>query len=313
MIYTYYELQQQVLRRLDEVGQEATEANVKDYINNAHVRRVGQHRWSWTKTKPTVVYTVAGEHEVVLKHNLSSLLHVKNLRTGQRVDEITEREFEKLDLLSPPAGPVVRYMNWGTSPTARQPSTPIKVRVVSSSTSDVGSDYQFVVKGEDEDGNEVADLIIANGTIPVTGTVTFRRILGYAKLPGQWNGILTLTSEDAATTFLTLFPYEMGRQYQSLWLIERPGDAEPIQYRGYVQPLLMVNPYDQPLIPGGNSLILVYDALLEASTYIRDINPKDVARWQRLADEFERNLYNLELGTVTDTIDLPDDGWDDTF
>ena len=264
MIYTFAELKSQVLRKLDEVEQSTTEALVEDALNNAHEERCNQHPWSWMVSQPTEVTTRAGDREAMLKHNLQRLLYVRNLsNNGKELTHVPERTYAALrPTLTTLSGPAQRYVKWGLSPVARQPLTATALKVVSDNALDTGSTYRIAIKGEDAAGNERADVYDPTGTTAAAGTtgVTFRRLLQITKA-AEWNGNLTVTNTAGDETYLTLMPWEMGRQYQVLYLLELPTAAETLEYRGILQPLRMVNDYDQPLIPGGNALILVYAAL----------------------------------------------------
>src|SRR5262245_14943144 len=142
MVYTFYELQQQVLQRLDEVGQTTTTANVKLYLNNAHTRRCNQHPWQWMVTTPTTVTTRAGAREVVLKHNLQRLLEIRNQSTGKPLGEVTQRQYADLgSSWHNLSGSARRYVRWGLSPVSRQPSAATALRLVSDDAADTGSTY----------------------------------------------------------------------------------------------------------------------------------------------------------------------------
>jgi hypothetical protein len=317
MTYTYYELQQQVLTKLDEVGASTTTANVKIALNNANQRRSNQHPWSWMVTPPTVVTSTPGQRILALDHDLQHLMTIRNTTAGIDLKEIDQRHFAQLQPTTATlTGSARRYTRWGSGPVRKQPTVPTTLRIVSDDPLDTGSTYRVVIKYKDENGNERAEAIVPNGTTPVDGGRTVVSIIGYAKT-GDWNGNLTISNTADTEVYVVLLPWEMGKQYQQLYLYEEPTVAESFTYTGRRQPLGLVNDYDQPHIPGGDSAILVYDALIELSPYIKDISPQDIAVWGQLAKAHENNLYLRELGegfnTEGQTIHLPDDGWDDTY
>lgn len=317
MVYTFAELKRQVLVKLDEVGAESTEEIVGNEINNAHVAICNERPWPWMADRPRTITTRVGIREITLPPYTQRLLYLRNVtQAGAPVIEVSPRQFSALKpMLDSMSGPASRYVRWGLWPVARQPAAATLLRLVSDNALDTGSTYDVAIKGLDAEGNERAIVITPQGTTPVDATVQLEDVELVVKTQ-EWNGNLTLKDGDG-NTLLTLFPWEMGRQYQVLYLLHEPTAAEELECRVDRQPLLLVNTYDVPMIPGGEALVLVYETLMQMSTYLRDLNPNDVGLWRDKREELKRNLYSQLLGddlqADQEEVHTPDDGWDDTF
>jgi hypothetical protein len=317
MVYTFGELTRQVLVKLDEVGATTTEEVAGNELNNAHATLCNERQWSWMVDEPRTLTTRVGVREITLPAYTQRLLYVRNPTTGQRLLNVPQREYAQMrPAVEGLTGPATHYVRWGMWPVKRQPDAATALRLVSDSALDTGTDYNIAIKGLDANGEERALVITPAGTTPVDSTVEPETITGVVKTQ-EWNGNLTITNVAGDETYLTLFPWEMGRQYPVLYLLQEPTTAETLEYRVVRQPLLMVNTYDVPMIPGASALILVYDTLIQMSTTLRDINPTDIEIWTRERDKISRNLYSQELGnelfSEDEQVHPVDDGWDDVF
>jgi hypothetical protein len=192
-----------------------------------------------------------------------------------------------------PMGSVDSFIFQGTSPVQNQPTTLAPVSVVSTSASDTGSTYQIVVKGEDENGVVFAEVLQLNGTTPVSSSASFYKILGVTKTQ-NFNGTITLTS--GTTTLVSLLPWEMGRQYRTIYFLENPMGGEEIEYRFYRQPVALVNDHDIPDLPGPYMQVLVWDTLmLLAGGYLSDVSPQQIETWRNQQTSWEFSLYSHEM------------------
>lgn len=315
-VYTYYELKRQVLRRLDEVGQQTTEDNVADYMNAAHERLCNMAPWNWMIGRETDVNTTPGSRDLVLKHNLRMLMWLTHA-DGTPVPDVSQRQLAQRGVKGfIRTGSPTGYTVFGLSPVAKQPpKTGTTYTLVSSDGADTGINFAIAIKGEDVNGNERAEVIVPAGTTPVAGTVNWRAVEGVTKSQ-EYNGTLTLTAADTSVA-LTLLPWEMARQYTVLRLDREPTEVETLTYQGIREPLKLVNAYDIPHIPAADGQVLVYETLLEAATYNRDITAQDISIWSGFRDQHITNLYGRELGNPLfgqgDSIHVYDDGWDDAF
>jgi hypothetical protein len=315
MIYTFAELKRQVLVKLDEVGARSTTEIVGNELNNVHATICNQRAWSWMTERPRTVTTTVGVREVTLPANTQRLLELRNTTSGVPVTSMTSRQFSaERPALASLTGSATRYVRWGKWPVKRQPSGSMLLRLVSDNVLDTGSTYNIAIKGLDASGEERAIVLTPAGTTPVDAVTALTNIEAVVKTQ-EWNGNLTLTNVAEDETYLTLFPWEMGRQYPVLYLVQQPTAAETLEHRTIRQPLLLINDYDIPDIPGASALVLVYKTLIQMSTYLRDLNPTDVALWERMATDIMNNLYSQELDDdllgEPDQTHLPDDGWGD--
>lgn len=319
MVVTFRQLIDQCLRHLDEPDDTTSEALAKDYINQAHQQRCMQAAWPWMLTPVQTFTTEDGRNTYSLDHRYSRPLYLYNRTTNRYLQEVPKRQVRDDTLFrwNTETGSARNFMLWGNSTVRNQPTSASVVTIVSSASSDTGSDYTVAVKGLDSNGNELADVITASGTTSVPGATSFVEITGITK-SGSWNGNLTVTTNSGAVTNLVLMPWEMGRQYPQVFIVEEPTSAETIEHRGYKHPEWLINDYDIPDIPGPLAQILVYDALMMFSTYNADSAGGELTIWAEQRDRWERSLNAtlLEGNTLaahTEHIHPDPDDMDDWF
>jgi hypothetical protein len=184
----------------------------------------------------------------------------------------------------------------GETPFKAQPTTAGTVSIVSSDAGDTGADYKVVFKGENAAGEVFAEIVTLNGTTPVATSGQFAFLISLTKSQ-SFNGTITATCDGA--TVLTLLPWEMGRTYRQVYFLENPTGGEIINYRFYHQPLVLVNDYDVPDIPGPYSQMLVWDTLLLLSTYLVGVDPGKIELWKNMSMTWELNLHSHEMGGQT--------------
>lgn len=291
MIYTFRQLIDQTLRHIDEVADTTSEALAKDYLNQAHAARCAQAAWPWMLTSVQTFTTEAGRHTYPLDYRYARPLYLLNRTTNRNLEEVPKRNLRDGEYLwNTATGPALNYTQWERTPVKRQPTSASVVTIVSSSSNDTGVNYTVAIKGVDANGDELADVIQAAGTTPVVGSVSFVELTAVTK-SGSWNGNLTLTTNSAAVTNLTLMPWEMGRSYPQIFIIESPTAGTVIEHRGYKHPEFLINDYDIPDIPGPLALILVYDALKMFATYNADAAGGELVVWDQHIQRLELALY----------------------
>lgn len=294
MIYTFKGIRDEILRLVDETSTNSPSLVnvVKDLVNQAHQQRCTEFPWGfmlWPRAQTLI--TVVGQQRYALHQEFHRPLYFWNRTSKEYLVEVPFRTLEnEHDDWNNSSGSAQRFFYSGMQCVAQQPSTTSPVTLVSDSASDTGASYNVVVKGEDANGALRAELITPAGTSSMTGSVSFRTILGVTKA-GSWNGSLTLT-DSAANTLLTLSACELGRAYRLIELIESPTGAEIIEYRFYRQPLMLVNDYDVPDIPAPHSQILVWDALIALTGgYIQDVPGQTLGIWASKQKEAQLSLY----------------------
>lgn len=292
MIHTYKGLRDQVLRLLDETASESptTLQLVKDLMNQAHQQRCTEYPWPFMLWPTAQTFTtVSGTHQYALHQEFHRPLYFKNNTTKEYLIEVPFRSIAASGFdWSNDTGSITHFCYWGTSPVQNQPTTAGVVQVVSDNALDTGTDYDIVVKGEDTNGQLRAEKLTPTGLTTVSGTITFRQILGVTKGSG-WSGNMTLTI--GSTTLLTLLGCEMGRQYKTIYSMENCVTGDVIEYRFYRQPLFLVNDYDVPELPAPHGQILVWDTLISLGGYLTDINSQTMAIWKMKQQEAQIALY----------------------
>lgn len=268
MIYTFKDLQDQVLNWLDEADNTTTtRTNVKEALNQAHQERLMQYRWPhmiWDRAE--TITMVAAQRLYSLHQEYNRPLYFRNQGTGEMLIETPRRNIDAENTDWDNDTDTNRFVLAGWQTVKAQPTSASVITVVSDSASDNSSTYNITVRGVDSNGAVVTNTITPNGTTPVAGTQSFVKILSIVKTAAT-NGTLTFTSNSAAVTVLSLTASEYARQYRQLELLYQPTAGDVIEYKFYRQPLKMTVDYDIPEIPAPYSQVLVWDALLMLMSY----------------------------------------------
>jgi hypothetical protein len=298
MVYTFKNLRDQVLRWIDEIGETTTDELVKEVMNQAHQQRCVERGWKFMLHPTThTITTVENQRVYTLHQEFDRPLYFYNStdecflieRPDQQLTEIAET----LDNTSPTGDKVENFMFIGSSQFKDQPSSASVITVVSNHASDSGVGYEVVIKGELADGTVGAEVLSLSGLTPVSTTLQFVHVLGLTKSQ-SFNGTITVTA--GATTLLTLLPWEMGRAYKQIYLLDNPPAGKSIQYRFYHLPLVLINDYDIPHIPSTYAQILVWDTLiLIGQGYLTSIPGNSMTVWSNMQKSWEYSLYSSEL------------------
>lgn len=297
MVYTFRHLRDQVLKWIDELGETTTEDIVKEVMNQAHSQRCTEKSWNFMLYPVAQTFTtVAGQRLYTLHQEFNRPLYFYN-RTQKKF--LTEKQgaqlIEHVDpVVTELSGSPDEFLFMGETPFKQNLSSASTITIVSNSGSDSGASYQVVLKGEQSGGNLVAEILELTGTSPVTSTTSFTQLVGLTKSQ-NFNGTITVT-DSSANTLLTLLPWEMGRTYRQIYLLDNPVGGEVIEYKFYHQPLVLVNDYDIPDIPGPYSQVLVYDTLVQlGSAYLTSISPQGMEAWKNMQRSWEYSLYSYEM------------------
>ena len=314
-IYTFKNLQDQVLQWLDETSNaDTTLANVKEAINQAQQLRLQTYKWPfllWPQVETLAVTTAARIYAI---HPMAARLEsLFNPTTQRYIVEMPHRQLPTFQQPTTTQTPASYFRMAGTSHVAAQPGAATTIRIVSSDAADDGASWTVILKGV-VSGAYVEETLEANGTSQVTSTNSFSTILSVTKV-GTWAGTLTV-STTGGTTLLVLTSGERGRQYPLIEFLQTP-DADSLQYRFYRMPIKLENDHDIPDIPAPYSQILVWDVLLQFAAYNQDADPKAVAvwkdnrdRWAEALDQAFQEGQTLEATTrtiryVNDAVDVP--------
>lgn len=293
MVHTFLSLQNQVLYWLDEASSAATattRTNVKNAINSAQQTRLTAYPWPhmiWDRAETFT--TVSGTQQYSLHQEFSRPLYFMNRSTRQLMIETPKKNIDPsiVDWNNDTNGN--RFVLWGRSPVLAQPSSASVITIVSTNALDTGSADAIVVKGVTTDNSVTAELISPNGTTPAAGAISFVKILAVTKASG-WDGKMTMSSNSAAVTNLTLNSCEYGRQYPLFWLLSNLTGGDVIEYKFYRQPFPLVNDFDIPEIPAPFSEILVWDALMDLMAYDSQLDSARMAKFSENASRLEESM-----------------------
>lgn len=304
-------LRAEVLSWLDEMGDTSTtRTNVDNALNDAHQRRITAYNWAWSVWPQAETITLAANQQYYSLHpEVDRIIYLRNVGTNTYLKAAPYRGIDPLggNLHNALLGDKFHFM--GMSPVQHQPSSSSVITIVSSSASDTGAGDIVTVRGETAMGIR-SEALTPNGTTPVAGSVSFTRILSVT-LTAAWVGTLTMTSNSAAVTNLTLNPGELGRQYPQIFLTWLPAGGEVLDYKFYTRPRVLSADNDIPDIPFPYTKILVYDALLALAAYNGQMDGGRVALWQQRQVEIERNMtMNMDpsiVGSVSREVRMMDE------
>ena len=289
---TYLDLQNKVLRSLDEAGDTGTtQAIAQDYIQAAHNWRVTGSPWPFMLWPDVETFTtVANQRYYPLHQEFHRLLWVRNRGSKEYLREAPFRTLESLGVdWNNDTGKADRFFLGPRQPLMTQPTSASTISIVSSAAGDTTP--TVIIRGDTTNG-VTTETLTANGTTTVTGSTSFTRILQVSKM-GTWTGTLTISA--GSTTLLKLFAGERGRSYQQLEMLRLPDAGDVIEYRFFRQPSPLSNDYDLPDIPPPYAEITVYDALLMMAAYNTEIDAKAVKVWADMRSQYEEGLARTFL------------------
>jgi hypothetical protein len=298
MVITFSALKARIMRLLDETAVTApnTDTLVGELLNAVNMQRAGEFPWDWMLWPGEQTFsTVVGQKEYSLHQEFHRPLYFWDSTVRAYLKELPQRMLNAEDLED--ATDDERFLYSGISCVKRQPLGSV-VSVVSSSTSDISPAW-VLLKGEDSSGDVVVESFTLTGTTTVVGVTAFTRILDVTK-SDELAGTITLT-DATGNVLLSLQPREMGRQYRTIELLRAPTSVHTIRYRFFRAPLLMVNDFDKPAVPGAHAQILVWDTLVMLSAYLTETNSSTISIWRDKQQEAQIALYTAyanEMQTI---------------
>ena len=299
-ILTFKHLKDQVLNYLDQAGETGTPASViDDTLRRVHNSRLTERKWNfmlWDAQQ--TLTTVVGQRFYSL--------HQEFFRPAWFFNRTTKRTMEQrtLGTLLPTTDDIMDYDtgmgsgDWtastgaayafslgGVSPVLNQPSSASVITVSGEAAKTV------TVKGETSLGDVASETI----TVGTPGSVSFTKLLQVTKGDG-WTQTMTLTSNAAAVTNLTLRSNEYGRQYRQLQLLNTPTVAETLVYKFYRRPSYLGADNTIPDIPAPFSEVLVYDALMMLAVYRTNLSGAAKQLWKEEQFRLEQGLIEFDEG-----------------
>jgi hypothetical protein len=294
-VYTFKDLQDQVLANLDEAGDTNTTLTlVKNFMNQAHQARCGQDAWTFMRwDRPETFTLTAGQRFYSLHPEFWRPIYFFNRNTNRYMVEVVERQLAASNAnwnVDTGRSPLFRFA--GNSQVSAQPENTGTLTIESSSASDNSSSKGIVFEVDTADGVTL-EAVVPNGTTPVATTNSVIRILSVTK-KAAWAGTLTVKDSDG-NTLLKLFPDEYGREHTQFELLSSPTEADVIEYRFIRKPKKLQFDNDIPNIPAPYSQILVWDTLILFGGYNTDTDTKALSTWTALETAMENDMRHLYL------------------
>ena len=294
-VLTFKEIRDQVLGWLDETGSTGSMlTNVNNAINEAHRRRLTAEKWPFMLWDSGELITmVEGQQAYPLHHLFNQPFYFFNRTKKVYLREVSARQLHPSGARWNTDQDTQRFVLWGRTSVANQPSASSTISIVSSSAADNIAGKAIIVCGITASGVE-EESITPNGTSAATSTKSFTKILSVTK-SAAWTGTMTMTSNSGAVTNLTLLPTEYGRSYQQMFLLGAPTPGDIIEYRFYRLPRQLVNDNDIPNIPPGHEQLLVWDTLLAIGAYDSRLDAARKTEWSERQREALKSLREATL------------------
>ena len=308
---TYLDLQNRVLRWLDEADSTSTHTStrIKEALNAAQRRLYYSKPWPFAMwPNEETVTTVAGTRVYALHPSVGKIRSLWSDDDGNFASLLPRRQWEVLGINRSTTARV-NPSGWTMGPiwpVSAQPTTTGTVSIVSSSTSDTTS-RKLGITGISNGNIEVGETLTANGTTPVTSTFSYSHILS-ASIQGSWVGTCTF-KDNAGNTMLALTTGVESRDYPTIEAAESPAGSRVYRYTFLRRCPEMVNDGDLPAIkPNDLSEVLVYDTLLDETSYNTEMtaqalsvfNKRREELWKQLCDTHDDQILGAYPRTVRD-------------
>lgn len=292
MPLTLGDLRSEVLGWLDETSAATTSSsylNATYALKQAHTLRMTEDQWKFMLWPNEVsITTVANQQTYSLHQEFLRPYTMRNSTRHTWMIETPSRNVAGDDIDMDRDNNTDRFVLWGRSPVASQPSSASVITIVSSSGSDTTAAKAITIMGDTASG-VTTESITPNGITPVAGTTSFTNIIEITKA-AAWTGTMTMTSNSAAVTNLSLFPTEYGRSYPTLQLLYLPTAGETIKYRFYRKPTELSTTNSITNVPPPFERILVYDALLLMGAYDNRLDGGRNGLWSKWRDELDISM-----------------------
>lgn len=294
---TFKNLQDRVLRLLDEAGDTSTTLELtKDFLNASHRRVLNSSQWGWMLwPREESFVTQSGIRIYALNPAVGRLRYVWDVTQRVFVPVYPERQWE----VSGIDRSVNSVQGYGI---ARGPIWPVQYQptdtTISIVSTDVGDASTFYLEGINTSNELVSEIVSCTGTTPVV-TSTVWRALHRVTVGGTPTGTRTLTS--GSTTLLSLTSSQVGKLYPTLEFLEYPAVGRTYTYHFRQDVPTLSRDNDLPFIfPNSCAEILVYDALLDYSTYNTELTEQHIKVWKARYDAIWKQLTeaNDEQSTI---------------
>lgn len=287
---TFLDLQNRVLRWIDEVEDvNITRRLVKDAINASQKRVLASRAWPFLKYPGSLGFTtVSGVRAYALSPLCAKLLTVYDPAQQRFVPVLPRANWPETGVANGRTDTVRPYgVIPGTMwPVSAQPTAASTITLVSASNSDLGGPSVYL-EGVDASGTPVSETVTLTGTTPVTSVGAYLYVTNLAK-QGTWAGTLTVAA--GSTTLVTILSNSTGYWYPTIEFVEPPTAGIVFSYTFQRSPREMNLDGDIPDIPMAFSEILVYDALLDLSTYNTELGATQQVIWKSRVDAIKEQM-----------------------
>lgn len=289
---TFGELIDEVLNRLGFAGETGSLRDVaKSVVRASHEERVVNRDYSFMRLPAPSTFTlVGGQRNYSLSPYFRSPIWFRDQITGLPLVE-TQSSMQMDN--GRPISTQTSTLGWrfelrGHSNVWAQPLVPGVLAAVSSVP---GDDFgnTLTIEGLNAAGNFITETLTIGVALPSPQSFAVVTNIRKNGLAADWEGIVTVTADAAATILTILAPTEFGVYLRQIYILDLPIDGRVIEYDFWRQPARLEEDNDIPSIPAPFSRILVYDALLAMTGYSRATNAEQ-NYWAQKQVELQHSL-----------------------
>lgn len=287
MAKTFKNLQDEVLQWTADEGDTGLMLKlVKQAIDKSNRKILSSEQLDFMISPVRTLSVVSGQKVYPLPDDFLSLLYVKNVVTGDYLEEIPAKSQLEADEGLADLGDMSRFMIQQLDGVRVQPSVPATITVTAAGSEAAANGV--IIQGLDANGVWVEEALTSGSAwTTLTTATTFEQITSVIKTGDTWTyGIVV---DDGTDTLLSLADDEFTKQYQQLEFNQTPTTSVELVYRYYRKPVDLVYDHQGTQIPDAYRDILVYDALLALPGYIK-ADAEELQAWFALREELHKNL-----------------------
>lgn len=287
---TFSALQQRVLQWIDEASDTGTTLTLVKAALNASHRRVllTPALRALTQLPERSVTVTSGQRFTALPQGTAKIQHFWDPNSHVFLPLVPRRQWESLAIDRSNTSDLTAGFDWaGFWPVLAQPSAQT-LSLVSSLAGDVST---LAITGLDSSGEELSETITCIGTTSVASAGTYSLITRVTS-GGTPTGTRTLSA--GSTTLLSLKTTQTNKLYPVIEWSETPSTTRSLLYQAQRIPSTLTSDNDIPdIYPNELAEILVYDTLIDLSTYNTELGLKEQIVWQKRVDEIQRQLADI--------------------
>lgn len=227
------------------------------------------HLWNWLRAKKTFT-TTASTADYVMGHEVDRIALMRQTTTPTKLIQLRDEDFFEYVPDPTTEGNPRFYRIWETEGVSTRLSSADTIEVLSSSSSDAGSDELAVTVMGYSGGIWRTEVFTLNGTAVVSGSITFDARELFVSKQKNTTGSITVRKATGDTTLVTLGPEDRAPKFKVISLYPIPSAAITmyLEYYKYLKPLN--NDSDVPGLHEKYHWIIVLGTLYKVYQYLNN-------------------------------------------